>query len=54
MAEWIIKLALLALAVTILVGVIFVLYGSIVDREERPDERHDRAEEREEKWYPLR
>ena len=54
MALWIIKISLLALAVTILVGVILVLYSSIVDREKRPDEGHDRAEEREEKWYPLR
>jgi hypothetical protein len=54
MAEWILNLSLLALSVTILVGVILVLYSSIVDREEHPDERHNRAAEREEQWYPLR
>jgi len=51
---WIRKISFLALAVTIFVGVILVLYASIVDREERPDEGHDRAGEREQKWYPLR
>ena len=54
MALWILKFSLLALALTILVGVILVLYSFIVDREKRPDEGHDRAAEREEKWYPLR
>lgn len=54
MAELILNISLSALAVTILVGVIVVLYVSIADRGKRPDERHDRTEEREERWYPLR
>jgi hypothetical protein len=54
MAELILNISLSALAVTILLVVILVLYASIVDRVERPDEGHDRAAEREEKWYPLR
>jgi hypothetical protein len=54
MALWILKISLLALAVTIFAGVISVLYAAIVDRGKRPDEGHDREAEREEKWYPLR
>jgi hypothetical protein len=54
MAEWILRISLSALVVTILLGVIFVLYSSIVDREDRPDKRNDRAGEREQNWYPLR
>lgn len=53
MARWILRSSLLALAVTILVGVILVLYSSLVDREKRPDEGHDRAEEREEKLVSV-
>jgi hypothetical protein len=54
MALWIIKLSLLALAGTMLIALVSVLRVIVVDRTKRPEEGHDRAEEREERWYPLR
>ena len=54
MASQITRVVLLALAGMMLVGVVSVLRAFIVDRGNRPDEGHDRAAEREQKWYPLR
>jgi hypothetical protein len=54
MAHWIIILSLVAFTGMMLVGVVSVLRAFVVDRGKRPDERHDRAAGREQKWYPLR
>ena len=52
MALWILKISLLALAATVLVALVSVLIAVVVDRRKRTDAGHDRAEEREQKWYP--
>jgi hypothetical protein len=53
MALWNLKVPLLALAGMMLVAVISVFHSLVVDRGKQPDEGHDRAAEREQKWYPL-
>jgi len=54
MAQWVIELSVFALVGMMLFGAVSVLSAFVVDRGKRPDERHDRAAEREQKWYPLR
>jgi hypothetical protein len=50
---WVITVLLLALGGMILVGVVSVVCIFATRRKEPPDQGHDRAEKREQKWYPL-